>query len=190
MNEIKSEYLLASGQTLKIVHGDITEEPVDAIVNAANSHLAHGSGVAGAIVRKGGPEIQRESSEWVQKHGPVPTGGAAITGAGKLPCQAVIHAVGPIWQGGSEGEDEKLRSAAWASFMLAHERSFQTLSLPAISAGIFGFPARRCAQILIKAAREFLQTHPRSSLREIRFVLFDQPTLDAFLSEFAIEFQV
>jgi O-acetyl-ADP-ribose deacetylase (regulator of RNase III) len=184
MNEVKSEHTFLSGQTIRIVHGDITEEQVDAIVNAANSHLAHGGGVAGAIVRKGGADIQRESNDWVAKHGPVPTGGAAITGAGRLPCKAVIHAVGPIWYGGDQNEAADLRSAAWSSLTLADEKNFQSISLPAISSGIFGFPVDRCAGILLRAGREFFETHPQSSLREIRFILFDRPTLEIFLREF------
>ncbi|MCS6815915.1 MAG: macro domain-containing protein [Blastocatellia bacterium] len=184
MNEVKAEHVLPSGQIIRLVHGDITEERVDAIVNAANSHLAHGGGVAAAIVRKGGEVIQRESDAWVRQHGPVPTGSAAITSAGALPCRAVIHAVGPIWRGGSEGEEEQLRSAARSSFALAAERGFASLALPAISAGIFGFPVDRCAEILLEAARDFLRAHPESSLREIRFVLFDALTLEAFLKAF------
>jgi len=184
MNEVKAEHMLASGQVIRLVHGDITEERVDAIVNAANSHLAHGGGVAAAIVRKGGAVIQRESEEWVRRHGPVPTGGAAITSAGALPCRAVIHAVGPIWRGGSEGEEELLRSAARSSFALAAERGFTSLALPAISAGIFGFPAERCAEILLTTAREGLRGHAEGALGGIRFVLFDPPTLEAFLEVF------
>ncbi len=184
MNVVKAEHALASGRVIRLVHGDITEEHVDAIVNAANSHLQHGGGVAAAIVRKGGAVIQRESEAWVRQHGPVPTGRAAITSAGALPCRAVIHAVGPIWRGGQEGEEEQLRSAALSSFALASDRGFTSLALPAISAGIFGFPAARCAEILLTAARDFLREHPESSLREIRFVLFDPSTLDAFLHAF------
>jgi putative ATPase len=188
MNEVKIEHALSSGQAIRIVQGDITTETVDAIVNAANGYLAHGGGVAGVIARIGGPEIQRESDAWVQQHGPVPTGGVAITGAGQLPCRAVIHAVGPVWHGGDEDEDEKLRSAVLNSMKLAHEKSFQNIALPAISSGIFGFPKDRCARILLETAREFCEQHPDSSVREIRFVLFDQPTLGAFLGEFRQQF--
>jgi len=184
MNEIKAERVLASGRVIRLVHGDITEERVDAIVNAANSQLQHGGGVAAAIARKGGDVIRQESEAWVRQHGPVPTGRAAITSAGALPCRAVIHAVGPIWRGGGEGEEEQLRSAALSSFALATERGFASLALPAISAGIFGFPADRCAEVLLTAARDFWREHPESSLREIRFVLFDVPTLEAFLGAF------
>lgn len=188
MSQLKAEHHLASGQVIRILQGDITQQPVDAIVNAANSYLAHGGGVAGAIVRRGGLEIQRESDEWVRQHGPVPTGGVAITGAGQLPCRAVIHAVGPVWHGGHQGEDEQLRSATWQSLELAHQRGFRSLALPAISSGIFGFPKDRCAQILLSTAHEFVQQHPDSPLREIQFVLFDVPTLEAFEAEFNRQF--
>ncbi len=180
MNEVTAEHVFRSGQKIRLVRGDITEERVDAIVNAANSHLAHGGGVAAAILRKGGEVIQQESDEWVRRHGPVPTGSAAITGAGALPCRAVIHAVGPVWRGGEAGEEEQLRAAAWSSFTLAAERGFASLALPAISAGIFGFPIARCAEILLRAARDFLTAHPEGPLREIRFVLFDPAALEAF----------
>jgi putative ATPase len=181
MNTSLAEHVFPSGQVLRIVQGDITTETVDAIVNAANQYLAHGGGVAGVISRKGGPSIQQESDAWVSRHGPVLTGGAAITGAGLLPCKAVIHAVGPVWHGGGDNEDEKLRSAVSSSLMLAHDRGFQTISLPAISSGIFGFPKDRCARILLETVGSFCRQHPTSPLQEVRVVLYDQPTLDAFL---------
>jgi O-acetyl-ADP-ribose deacetylase len=173
------------GKIIRIVHGDITEEAVDAIVNAANEHLQHGGGVAGAIVRKGGYEIQEESN----KIGYVPTGSAAITGAGKLPAKFVIHAVGPIWRGGASGEDEKLESAVVSSLKIADERKLKSISFPAISAGIFGFPKERCAKILIGTVVRFLEENPDTSVEEIRFCLFDEPTLNAFVEEFKSRFQ-
>jgi putative ATPase len=188
MNEVKAEGQLPSGQVVKIVHGDITQESVDALVNAANSHLAHGGGVAGAIARQGGPQIQRESNNWIDQHGPVPTGGAALTGAGVLPCKAIIHAVGPVWRGGREGEDDALRSAVWSSLEQATKQGFQIIALPAISSGIFGFPVDRCAQILLATVQEFIEQRPDTSLREIRFVLVDRPTLETFQSEFRRRF--
>jgi len=112
MNQVVREVTLPTGQVLRIVRGDITEERVDAIVNAANSHLKHGGGVAGAIVRKGGESIQRESDEWVRQHGPVPTGQVAVTGAGNLPAKAVIHAVGPVWGEHPQKEADKLLKGA------------------------------------------------------------------------------
>ncbi len=170
---------------IRIVHGDITEESVDAIVNAANEYLKHGGGVAGAIVRKGGYEIQEESD----KIGYVPTGSAAITSAGKLPAKFVIHAVGPVWKGGESQEDEKLQSAVLSSLKIAHERKLKSISFPAISAGIFGFPKERCAKILIETAVKFLEENPHTSIEEIRFCLFDEPTLNAFVEEFKQKFQ-
>jgi len=185
MNQVVREVTLPTGQVLRIVRGDITEERVDAIVNAANSHLKHGGGVAGAIVRKGGESIQRESDEWVRQHGPVPTGQVAVTGAGNLPAKAVIHAVGPVWGEHPQKEADKLlKGAVWNSLQAAHERGFTSLAMPAISAGIFGFPKDRCANILLDTAREFCEQHPDSPLRDIRFVLFDEPTLKAFVSAF------
>ncbi|NOX38890.1 MAG: macro domain-containing protein [Calditrichaeota bacterium] len=167
---------------LKLVQGDITVEAVDAIVNAANSHLKHGGGVAGAIVRRGGYEIQEESD----RIGYVPVGQAAITCAGKLPARFVIHAVGPRW--GEGDEDNKLRNAVWNSLKLATERDFSTISLPAISAGIFGFPKDRCARIILETIEKFLREHPDSSLKEVRMCLFDAPTLEAFQEAFRERF--
>lgn len=167
------------GKTLKLVQGDITIETVDAIVNAANSYLKHGGGVAGAIVRKGGQVIQEESD----KIGYVPVGKAALTGAGKLPARYVIHAVGPQW--GEGDEDRKLKSAVLSSLELAAEENFASVSLPAISSGIFGFPKERCAEIILAVAAEYLQFHPDASLKEVRICLFDQPTVAAFEAAFA-----
>ncbi len=185
MNEEVRKVTFPSGQTIRIVRGDITTEAVDAIVNAANSHLKHGGGVAAAIVRKGGESIQKESDEWVRQHGPVPTGQVAVTGAGNLPAKAVIHAVGPVWgEHTSERADEFLRSAVWNSLQAAHQRGFASIAFPAISAGIFGFPKDRCASILLDTARQFCEQHPNSPLKDIRFVLFDEPTFQAFVEAF------
>jgi putative ATPase len=185
MGDIAREATLATGQVIRIVRGDITQEQVDALVNAANSHLKHGGGVAAAIVRKGGEVIQRESDEWVRQHGPVPTGEVAVTGAGNLPAKFVIHAVGPVWgEHPPERADALLRSAVHNSLKAAHERGCQNIALPAISAGIFGFPKDRCAAILLDTARQFCEQHPDSPLRDIRFVLFDEPTFQAFVEAF------
>ncbi|MBN1314459.1 MAG: macro domain-containing protein [Anaerolineales bacterium] len=138
------------GVTIRVVQGDITQERVDAIVNAANSHLAHGGGVAGAISRAGGPVIQKESAEWVAIHGPVPTGGGAITGAGRLPCRNVIHVVGPVWRNQGD-EDQLLASAVASAIRIAGEHNLKTIALPAISTGIFGFPKERGARVIVQA---------------------------------------
>jgi len=132
------ELRLYNDKTIRLVKGDITERNVDTIVNAANSHLKHGAGVAGAIVRKGGSIIQQESD----KIGYVQVGSAVITTSGKLPCNAVIHTVGPRM--GEGNEDSKLRKAVQSSLKLASDQGFKSISMPAISSGIFGFPKDRC----------------------------------------------
>ncbi len=172
-----AQYTLPSGQTVEVRHGDLTEEDTDAIVNAANSRLAHGGGVAGAIVRKGGREIQEESNRWVQEHGPVPTGQVAVTGAGRLPARYVIHAVGPVWQGGHQNEDELLRQAVWNSLAKAHDLGLRSIALPAISTGIFGFPKDRGARIIVETVLDFLQRHPDSPLRLVRLTNIDATTV-------------
>ena len=145
---------LGNNKVIKLVNGDITDRNVDAIVNAANSYLKHGGGVAAAIVRKGGRIIQDESDKIVAKMGIVSVGSAVITTAGKLPCKAVIHTVGPRM--GEGNEDYKLRKAVRSSLLLASEKGFRSISMPAISSGIFGFPKDRCAKILVEESKTFL----------------------------------
>ena len=168
--------------TCLLVQGDITAESVDAIVNAANSRLQHGGGIAGAIVRRGGNVIQEESDAWVRAHGEVTHAQPAVTGAGSLICQAVIHAVGPVW--GAGDEDEKLRSAVTGALDLADARGFMTIAIPAISTGIFGFPKARAAGAIFQAIGDFAAAHPASSLHEIRVTILDDLTLAVFREEF------
>lgn len=166
------------GQTVvRLVSEDLTERDVDAIVNAANSRLQHGGGVAGAIVRKGGRVIQDESD----RIGPVPVGGAAITSGGKLRARHVIHAVGPRM--GEGDEDNKLKSAIRSALTLAGEKGFQSISVPAISAGIFGFPRDRCAAILVGETAAFLRENPATSLRLVEFCIFDREAFGYFRAE-------
>lgn len=167
-----------NNKTLRLVMGDITTRDVDAIVNAANSRLQHGGGVAGAIVKKGGQAIQDESD----KIGFVPVGNAGITTAGKLPAKFVIHAVGPRM--GECDEDNKLKNAVINSLKLASEKGLKSISMPAISSGIFGFPKDRCAKILVNEAKEFLQEHKDTSLEIVEFCIFDDLTLGYFKQEF------
>jgi len=148
-------------KSLRVVEGDITEQAVDAIVNAANSHLQHGGGVAGAIVRRGGRVIQEESD----RIGFTPVGRAAVTSAGRLKARYVIHAVGPRW--GEGDEDRKLESAVRSSLELAEEKGVESLALPAISSGIFGFPRDRCARIITRTILGYLEAHPGGSLRRV-----------------------
>jgi len=182
------EHHTEHSQVIRVVQGDITEEPVDAIVNAANEHLVHGGGVAGVIVRRGGYSIQEESDRWVKQHGPVRTGTAAITGAGSLPARYVIHAVGPVW--GSGNEEAKLASAVRSALSLAEERGLHTISLPAISSGIFGFPKRRCAQVILNTVRDFLCQRPQSNLREVNLCNIDTPTAEIFQEEARHQFRL
>lgn len=168
--------LAINGKLLKVIKGDITERNVDAIVNAANSYLQHGGGVAAAIVKKGGRIIQQESN----KIGYVPVGGAVMTSAGNLRCKAVIHTVGPRM--GEGNEDYKLKQAIDNVLRLASKNGFTTISIPAISSGIFGFPKDRCAKILIGHSKRFLQEEA-TSLSTIEFCLFDDDTLKHFQTE-------
>ncbi len=183
MTRIVAEYSLPGGRTLRLVHGDLTEERVDAIVNAANAQLVHGGGVAGAISHSGGPDIQAQSDAWVREHGLVTHERPALTGAGRLPCRFVIHAVGPVW--GEGNEDANLRVAVTGSLALADELRLASLALPAISTGIFGFPKDRGARIIVDAILDFLSTQPQTSLQEIRITLIDQPSVLIFSQEFA-----
>jgi O-acetyl-ADP-ribose deacetylase (regulator of RNase III) len=182
MAPVIREVPLPSARTLKLVRGDLTEEAVDAIVNAANAHLQHGGGVAGAIVRRGGRSIQEESDRWVRVHGAAGPGHPALTGAGSLPCRAVIHTVGPVW--GEGDEDRKLAAAVMGALALATAEGFRSLSLPAISTGIFGFPKGRGAQIIVRAVLDFFAAEPASSLAEVRITVVDAPTLKVFRAEF------
>jgi len=165
-------------RTVRLVQGDITERDTDAIVNAANSLLQHGGGVAGAIVRKGGQIIQDESD----KIGFTPVGHAVLTSAGRLSSKFVIHAVGP--RKGEGDEDNKLKNAVLNTLRLASQKGLRSISLPAISSGVFGFPKDRCAKILVQESVSFLKKQTNSSLQLIEFCIYDDLTLDYFKKEF------
>jgi O-acetyl-ADP-ribose deacetylase (regulator of RNase III) len=182
MPTIVAEQDLPSGRIVYLVHGDLTAEKVDAIVNAANAQLAHGGGVAGAIVRVGGREIQAESDTWVRKHGPVSHEHPAITGAGQLPCRYVIHAVGPVW--GESDEDAKLHSAVTGALSLADEKGLTSLALPAISTGIFGFPKDRGARVILDAIVDYFTDNTEASISEVHITLIDEPSVAIFTDEF------
>ncbi len=167
-----------NNRTLRLVQGDITERNVDVIVNAANSKLQHGGGVAGAIVREGGQIIQQESN----KIGHVDVGSCAITSAGRLPCKAVIHAVGPRM--GEGDENNKLKNAINAILKNAIEQGFASICIPAISAGIFGFPKNKCAEILVGESSKALASDKALRLETIEFCIFDNETLGYFKKVF------
>lgn len=177
MEEVVASRLL--GATLvEVVVGDLTLQAVDAIVNAANSALAHGGGVAGAIVRRGGEIIQRES----RRVAPVAVGGAAVTGAGALPCRYVIHAVGPMW---GEGDEERTLAAAVASALdRARELGLASLALPAISTGIFGVPKQLGCRVIVAELHRQLQGGD-PVLAVIRLVSLDEATAEAFAAALA-----
>jgi O-acetyl-ADP-ribose deacetylase (regulator of RNase III) len=157
---------------LELIQGDITDLEVDAIVNAANSQLKLGGGVAGAIRRKGGPKIQEECD----RIGYCPVGEARITTAGNLKAKYVIHAVGPRY--GEGDEDRKLRNATLNSLKLADEYKLKSLAFPAISTGIFGFPKQRCANIMLPTTLQYLRG--KTGLERVVFVLYDSETYGIF----------
>jgi len=160
---------------VSVVVGDLTEEGTDAIVNAANSSLAHGGGVAGAIVRRGGEEIQRESLA----KAPVPVGGAVVTGAGRLSSRWVIHAVGPVW--GEGHEEAKLRRAVGSALARAEELGLTSLAMPAISTGIFGYPKAEGCRAIIEEVTEHL-LRAAGSVTDVRLVSIDDETASHFLA--------
>lgn len=165
---------VAPGRLFLVVRGNLLEEPVDAIVNAANGHLAHGGGVAAIIARAAGPELENESRLLVERHGPFPTGAAVVTTAGRLPFKGVIHAVGP--RQGEGDEEAKLVQALTSAFACAKDRGWTSVSFPAVSSGIFAVPLDVCARAYARAARA-------SPLRNVRLCLRDQPVIDAVLKE-------
>jgi O-acetyl-ADP-ribose deacetylase len=156
---------------ITFVVGDLTSQEADAIVNAANEQLAPGGGVCGAIRRAGGDEIFEEAS----RLGGCPTGDAKATGAGRLPARHVIHAVGPVWQGGGAGEAELLASAYRRALEVAEELECGTIAFPALSTGIYGYPAEQAASVAIAAVRPFADRFD-----EIRFVFLDEGLRSAF----------
>jgi len=178
-----SRISLPTGQVLEIIQGDLTAQHVDAVVNAANSRLRHGAGVAGVLVRRGGEAIQQESDAWLQEHGPLTHDQPAVTGAGSLPCRYIIHAVGPVW--GEGEEDLKLRAAVQGALRWAVQLGLASIALPAISTGIYGFPLERAARVMYAAIRDFCAGSPGSSLRTICIVLYDLHALEAFQSVWA-----
>ena len=170
------------GKIIALVKGDITEIQVDVIVNASNADLKHIGGVALAIANKGGPVIQEESDRHTRREGKQSDGDAIMMKeVGKLPCKRLVHAVGPRWNGGFSKEEAFLKRACLESLKLA--RNYKTVSFPAISSGVFGFPISKCATCMIKAFMEYSKSDPMSSLHEITIVVRDQLAIDAFCRE-------
>jgi O-acetyl-ADP-ribose deacetylase (regulator of RNase III) len=162
---------------IRLVQADITTLEVDAIVNAANAHLAGGGGVDGAIHRAAGRELMEE----LRSRHPdgTPTGTAVLTGAGRLKARHVVHAVGPRWRGGGHGEDDELRGAYSHALRLAAEAGAASVALPSISTGIYGFPIERAAPIALSVGVEALG-QAGTPLRELTWALFGAADLEAY----------
>ena len=160
---------------IEVVQGDLTQQAVDAIVNAANEALAPGGGVCGAIHRRGGPSIAAECA----RIGHCPTGGAVATTAGELPARFVIHAVGPVWRGGAAGEADLLGSAYRSSLDEAARVGARSVAFPAISTGIYGYPLEEATAVAVSAVRGW----EGSGVDLVRFVCFDEVTLRVYERE-------
>lgn len=154
---------------IDLYQGDITRFVCDAMVNAANESLLGGGGVDGAIHRAGGPRILEEC----RRIGHCPTGKAVATTAAQLPATKVIHTVGPVWKGGTHGEEALLRSCLTESLGLALKLNLPHIAIPAISTGVYGYPLDKAARVALQAVQDFLKERPEGSLRRITFVLFD-----------------
>ncbi len=167
--------------TLELVQGDITQQHVDAVVNAANPSLMGGGGVDGAIHRAGGPAILEECKRIVRTlpDRRLPPGEAVLTSGGRLPARYVIHTVGPVWRGGTEGEDEVLARAYRSSLRLAREHGLRSVAFPSISTGAYGFPKARAASVALRTVVEFLRDNP-GAFDRVRFVLWSEQDLDTY----------
>ena len=159
------------GATLRVVAGDLTAQHVDAVVNAANEQLAHGGGVAKALADVGGARVQQESDAWVRDHGPLSPGQAALTTAGNLPAEHLVHVVGPRYHEGRDNEG-RLRRAVVAALDAARDAGVGSVALPAISAGIFGYPPDEASRVIAEACADWLGDRP-GSVTEVRLVGFD-----------------
>jgi O-acetyl-ADP-ribose deacetylase (regulator of RNase III) len=168
---------LLNGKRIRLLEGDITKIKADAIVNAANSALAGGGGVDGAIHRAGGPEIMQELDR-IRTAAGCPTGSAVATAAGRLPARFVFHAVGPIWRGGRNNEPELLGSCYRTCLRMADELALKTITFPSISTGAYGYPIEDAAPLAIRTVAEHLAG--ASTLEEVTFVLFGRAAYGAY----------
>ena len=178
------EWVSGSGRKILLMEGDITKVAVDAMANAANSALAGGGGVDGAIHRAGGPEIMHELSAIRQQIGHCPTGSAVATTAGRLPAKYVFHAVGPVYRDGRHGEPELLASCYRTCLGLAEERAIATISFPAISTGIYGYPLEEATAIAIREVKAHLE-RADIHLQQAIFVLFGRQAYDTYAAVLA-----
>lgn len=163
---------------IRAEQGDITTLQVDAIVNAANERLAHGGGLAGAIIRVGGYVIQEESDAWVLEHGPLTPGTAAVTGPGALPCRAVVHVAGPVYRENRDNEG-LLRTAVGAALAATAGLGYRSVALPAISAGVFGYPKEEATAVIASETAAWAGEHP-NAIHLILLVGFTESIVNAF----------
>jgi len=169
------------GKRFLIVVGDLLQEPVDCIVNAANGGLSHGGGVAAAISEAAGPKLEEECASIIRAQGRIPVTKSVVTTAGNLPFKGVIHAVGPRM--GEGDEERKLARTLVLAFLKAHEREWTSLAFPGISSGIFAVPHDKCARAYLHAVAEYFELYPESILRTIRLCLFQGSLLEAVEAE-------
>ena len=187
-DETLGKFQLATGQQVTLIRGDLSAQKVDAIVNAANPRLRHGGGVAAMLLRKGGQTINEESRTWLKEHGEVTHISPAYTTGGSLPCRYIIHAVGPIW--GRGDEDVKLKAAIASALELADQLELTSIAFSAISTGIFGFPKKRAARVFYQTFLAYFSEETDSKLTDVRMVVFDDPTSEAFQTVWDKEFPV
>lgn len=165
------------GTTVRVVEDDLTTFDADVVVNAANRELRHGGGLAAALARAGGPEVQRQSDAWVAEHGPLTPDTAATTTAGALPARHLVHVAGPIYDPDADTNEDLLRRATAAALRAAAAANAQTVALPALSAGIFGYPLRGATAII---ASEVCRLAPDLGITEVALVGFDAEAAGAF----------
>lgn len=177
-----AEKVIVKNTSILALMGDITREKVDVIVNAANSGLLGGGGVDGAIHRAGGTVILEECRKIVSKIGRLPAGKAVITGAGKMQAKFVIHTVGPVWHGGNSNEANVLGSCYMESLKLAASTGVTSITFPAISTGIYGYPSNLAAEIAVGQVGKFIHSND-SSIGEVRFILYDSGSYNIYLKE-------
>src|ERR1035437_2449103 len=174
-------WMSGTGRKIVLEEGDITRVAADAIVNAANSALAGGGGVDGAIHRAGGPVIMRELDGIRRQIGRCPTGSAVATAAGRLPAKYVFHAVGPVYRDGRHDEPELLASCYRKCLAMAEERDVRTISFPAIGTGVYGYPLEEAAAIALREVKAHLE-QADTKLQQVAFVLFGKAPYDVYAS--------
>lgn len=168
---------ISIGKTkLKTITGDITTQSTDAIVNAANSGLMGGGGVDGAIHRAGGTAILEDCKKIIAKIGRLPTGEAVITTAGNMPSKHVIHTAGPVWHGGGQNEEKKLKNCYAESLKVAMDNGLKTIAFPSVSTGIYGYPVNRASDAAVKAVIDFIKKNPGALFEQVIFCGFDSNT--------------